>query len=62
KTAYEQSALRGILQFRGPVEVARIGKRSLRGFPTPLPTYYIADIERMGPATDPQADTSPFCE
>lgn len=56
KTAYEQNDLKGILQFRGPVEIARIGKQPRRMLPTQLPTYYIADIDRMGPAADPQAE------
>ncbi len=53
KEAYEGTNLQGILGFRGPVEIVRIGKRRRGDLPSVLPTYYIADIERLGPATDP---------
>jgi hypothetical protein len=56
KEAYERTSLRGILDFRGPVEIVRIGKRRRGDLPAALPTYYIADIERMGPAINPDAE------
>lgn len=56
KEAYERTSLRGILDFRGPVEIVRIGKRRRGDLPVVLPTYYIADIERMGPAINPDAE------
>lgn len=56
KTAYEQTDLTGILQFRGPVTIVRVGKNRPGALPNILPTYYIVDIERLGPATDPKAE------